>query len=114
MNRSQVNANLINLCFLLILPSASFHQVAVIIGGANSTHELAEVEVYIGNDDNIIPISNCPDTNRPPEVPNFPYPMKGASGVYIPDIGIYVCGGVRNGSEMERTCYKYNPSENSR
>ena len=76
----------------------------VIIGGTNGSYTFVEVEVF-----NVIGTSyaTCSD-NTPPRIPDFPFPMYGASAVYIKDIGIYVCGG------DFPDCYKYNPRQNKR
>ena len=94
------------LCFTLLFPWVSSHQVAVIIGGTDSSWDLADVEVYSDDKGSI-----CPGARNPAQVPNFPHSIKGASGVYVPDKGMYVCGGVMHSGELDRKCYKYNPTE---
>ena len=93
-------------CFALLFSCVSSHQVAVIIGGTDAGWDLANVEVY--SDDKG---SKCPNTGYPVQVPNFPHPIKGASGVYVPNRGMYVCGGVMKSGELDRKCYTYNPTE---
>ena len=98
--------------FLTICASTE-NQVAVLIGGgSNETNTHIEVEVwnYIDNIE-----QNCSDTGEPPQVPDFPFPVVGASAVYLPNIGIYVCGGVNTNTwEKSRDCYKFNPRESRR
>ena len=79
-------------------------EIAVIIGGIKGSYTFVEVEVH-----NYVDIyeTNCSD-NTTPRVPDFPFPMYGASAVYVKDIGIYVCGG------GFPDCYKYNPRQNKR
>ena len=86
------------LCFALLFPCVSSHQVAVIIGGTDAGWDLANVEVY--SDDKG---STCPVTGNPAQVPNFPHQIKGASGVYVPDRGMYVCGGVKKTGELRKS-----------
>ena len=89
-------------------------EVAVIIGGINEDQSIVEVEVYsyLNNEKQL-----CPGTNEEPTIPNFPFPVVGASAIYLPDIGIYVCGGMNvdvDPWESIRDCYMYNPRENMR
>ena len=96
------------LCFLTIMPSiASFKdlEVAVIIGGINIDNDnITEVEVYNFDKDGYE--ITCPGLGaNAPQVPSFPIPLFGASAIYLPNIGIYVCGGAIG----QLNCYKYNP-----
>lgn len=105
----QLTVVYIILCFALFLCRVSSHHVAVIIGGTNSGNDLKDVEVYSDDKGSI-----CHDTGNPAQVPNFPHSIKGGSGVFIPDKGIYICGGVMATGEMDRKCYKYNPAKYNR
>ena len=98
------------LVFTMICSTSSILdvEVAVIIGGAAGSNDtVTDVEVYNYIDGNE---KTCPN-GIAPQIPNFPIKhLIGASSVYLPDIGIYVCGGP-NG---QLNCYKYNPRENKR
>ena len=107
------------LCCILIhnVLSDDFSDVAVIIGGLNGSHTFLDVEVYSYRKENMSQIQNCPDTEIYPAVPNFPLPINRASAVYLPNIGIYVCGGVYDedeGKKYNHHCFKYNPRESRR
>ena len=99
-------------CVIFATLVSTDDEVAVLIGGMdnNGTHLEVEVWNYINHHE-----KNCSDTGEPPHVPDFPFPVKGASAAYLPDMGIYVCGGVNETSgDMSRDCYKYNPRESRR
>ena len=99
-------------CWIFAAPVSTDVEVAVLIGGMdnNGTHLEVEVWNYINHHK-----QNCSDSGEPPHVPDFPFPVKGASAAYLPDIGIYVCGGVNETSgDKSRDCYKYNPRESRR
>ena len=91
--------------------AAEPNEVAVIIGGFNLPSEFAKsVEVYMEHLPE--PLRKCPETEDVPAVPDFPVPIVSHSAVFLPDFGIYVCGG--NDTDTLGTsdaCYNYNPSE---
>ena len=105
-------------CELLQNPSNTIHpsfsvyaqEVAVLLGGDGSPdqHDPQPVEVYMGH---LSEPLRCPNTGEAPSVPDLPVPVRGASAVYLPGFGIYVCGGWNsNTTAYENACYKFNPS----
>ena len=95
--------------FFVMFHSVSLQEVAVIIGGRNESQPFVNVEVYR---DWLNHELKCPETEEDPSIPNFPIPIHGASAIYLPGIGIYVCGGVNAITEAKNhDCYKYNPKE---
>ena len=105
--------SIIYCCLFFTICASTENQVAVVIGGWNGTNAYTEIEVWNHIHNNAQ--QNCTDTGEPPHVPDFPFPVLGASAVYLPDIGIYVCGGVNTITwENSRDCHKYNPRESRR
>lgn len=95
----------------LIFNIVKSREVAVILGGKDDTsdHGPVSVEVYSGAD----PPTPCPGTEDLPHVPDLPQPLRGASAIYVPDFGIYLCGGINAVTGIvEKSCYNYNPSVN--
>ena len=84
-------------------------EVAVIIGGTNKSHDFRDVEVYSYLNHFK---QNCPNGEYP-RLPDFPIPIVGASSVYVPHKGIYVCGGVKDNLEPQKDCYRYDPREDN-
>ena len=84
-------------------------EVAVIIGGTNKSHDFLDVEVYSYLNHFK---ENCPNGEYP-SLPDFPIPIVGASSIYVPNKGIYVCGGVKDNFEPQKDCYKYDPRANN-
>ena len=92
---------------MLCFTSSEDPEVAVIIGGTDTTNtSFDEVEVYNWIDNQW---KTCPNESML-QVPNLPIPIYGASAVYLPDTGIYVCGGFDN----QNDCYVYNPRQSRR
>ena len=84
-------------------------EVAVIIGGTNKSHDFRDVEVYSYLNHFK---QNCLN-GKYPRLPDFPIPIVGASSVYVPQKGIYVCGGVKDNLEPHKDCYRYDPREDN-
>ena len=92
--------------------AAEPNEVAVIVGGGGPSSEYpTPVEVYMEHLPE--PLRKCPETEEVPAVPDFPVPIGDHSAVFLPDFGIYVCGGKLpdNGHEYSNACYNYNPEE---
>ena len=107
------NVVFFNFIVQFIYCQATNHEVAVIIGGTNESHDFLDVEVYSYLDHVKKPCSN----GEYPSVPDLPKPLVGASAVYVPETGIYVCGGVDvtdDGYVPHKDCYKYNPKINNK
>ena len=94
-------------CFASSVDPNDDYEIVVIVGGTNGTvpHSTTEIYNYYGST-----YLTCSDGN-PPEIPDFPIAIQGASAVYLPNTGIYICGG-HSDSEVNRDCYKYNPFQN--
>ena len=91
-----------------LFPCINLQEVGIIIGGKNVTGYPLKTELYV---DHRYP-SLCPETGEEPSVPDFPVPLLGASAIYLPNIGIYICGGMNaDTGTLEHYCYKYNPKE---
>ena len=99
--------------FLCLFSVASTNEVAVVMGGIylsspiTPTHLLNGVEVYTSHLDKDKQL--CKQTNKEPDVPDLPIPIYGASAVFLPDYGIFLCGGMTENSEYVTTCYRYDP-----
>ena len=81
--------------------------VAVIIGGCDSATYLTckqSSEVYSGQSTT----PACKNGNIP-TVPDFPGTISQHTSVYVPEHGIYVCGGRDIGNNLSTSCYVYNP-----
>ena len=86
-------------------------EVAVIVGGnKDASTYLTNVEVYTAHLPN--GQQNCKGTGLAPTVPDLPVRLAGASAVYLPDFGIYVCGGYSPDTGYEGFCYRYSPKVN--
>ena len=99
--------------FLCLFSTVYTNEVAVVMGGQywsspiTPNHLLNTVEVYTSHltkDKQL-----CKNTNKEPDVPNLPIPIYGASAVFLPDFGIFLCGGMSENSEYVTTCYRYDP-----
>ena len=99
------------LFYLCIAVSAE--DVAVILGGMSCSSPvtpctyLRDVEVYTKH------LSThrylCKGTNEDPQIPSLPMPIYGASAVFLPEFGIYLCGGRNDNGEYLKSCYRYDP-----
>ena len=85
------------------------NEVAVIVSGVGlAGAPVYSVELYMGHLPDQL---KCTETGQLPTVTDFPVPVQGASAVFLPDFGIYVCGGKNlETSEKEKACYNYNPA----
>ena len=85
------------------------NEVAVIVSGRGlGGAPVYSVELYMGH---LPEPLTCAETGELPTVTDFPVPVKGHSAVFLPDFGIYVCGGVNMETwEIEKACYNYNPA----
>ena len=106
------NVVFFNAIVQLIYCQATNHEVAVIIGGTNSSHDFKDVEVYSYFDH----LKKSCSNGEYPSVPDLQIPLVGASAVYVPEMGIYVCGGVDvtdDGYKANKDCFRYDPKENN-
>jgi len=98
---------------LCLFSAVSTDDVAVVMGGKywsspiTPSYLLTDVEVYTSHltkDQQL-----CKKTNEEPDVPNLPIPIYDASAVFLPDFGIFLCGGMTENSQYVTTCYRYDP-----
>ena len=88
--------------------------VAVILGGqyCSSPHSpctiLRDVEIYTKHLSKDIFL--CNGANEDPQIPSLPVPIYGASAVFLPEFGLYLCGGRNDKNEYLKSCYRYDPS----
>jgi len=101
--------------YLVVLLFAGGHvfaeDVAVIIGGQFNSWQghqcLQSVEIYTKHlsKDKLV----CNNTNEEPHIPDLPIPIYAAAAVFLPQFGIYLCGGINDKHEPLKTCYRYDP-----
>ena len=104
-----------NIKYLLVVQFASLQvfaeDVAVIIGGQYNAYMskqcLQSVEVYTKH------LSKnkllCNNTHEEPHIPDLPIPIYAAAAVFLPEFGIYLCGGFNDKNEPLKSCYRYDP-----
>ena len=103
------------LWYLFITVSAE--DVAVIIGGKEWYGPGVDRRIRYLNDAFIytthLPDKNtpCRATNEKPQIPDLPIAMYGFDAVFLPQYGIYICGGWNQDGEYLTHCYRYDPRE---
>ena len=85
----------------------STEDIAVIIGGKwtgwkqpDQFHQSVEVYTKHLSENPTL----CNSTNEEPHIPDLPMPIYAAAAVYLPDFGIYLCGGINDKQEHIVCC----------